>query len=179
MCGKWQIKDRNAHDAERAAVNFCVAADFHNQFVRVELPFRVRQFAGGDGAIVNTVMIRTGLLDYFPAESEWVGRGQDRVPGANADAGGPMYVLKTASFSANIVCSMSSFDVLIIGTAIQHNMAIRGCISRIGVVIRRISIENIGGVMNFYLPAKMKDRTIFFLLDCTNGHIFTPDCRRS
>ena len=179
MCGKWQIKDRNAHDAERAAVNFCVAADFHNQFVRVELPFRVRQFAGGDGAIVNTVMIRTGLLDYFPAESEWVGRGQDRVPGANADAGGPMYVLKTASFSANIVCSMSSFDVLIIGTAIQHNMAIRGCISRIGVVIRRISIENIGAVMNFRLPAKMKDRTIFFLLDCANGHIFTPDCRRS
>src|SRR6059058_6298984 len=74
-----------------------------------------------------------------------------------------MYVLKTTGFSANIVYSVSSLDVLIIGTAIQHNMAFRGCISRVGVVIRRISIENIGGVMNFYLPAKMKDRTIFFL----------------
>src|SRR3989442_13792892 len=118
MCGKWQIKDRNAHDAERAAVNFCVAADFHNQFVRVELPFRVRQFAGGDGAIVNTVMIRPGLLDYFPAESEWVGRGQDRVPGANADAGGPQYRGKTTRFSAKFVGSVTTVDRSIIGTAV-------------------------------------------------------------
>src|SRR5438094_9478587 len=116
MCGKWQIKDRNAHDAERAAVNFCVAADFHNQFVRVELPFRVRQFAAGDGAIVNTVMIRTGLLDYFPAESKWVGRGQDRVPGASADARGAMSALTPARLSANTVCSIRSLDLLIIGT---------------------------------------------------------------
>src|SRR2546430_9605684 len=100
MRGKWQIKDRNAHDAERAAVNFCVAADFHNQFVRVELPFRVRQFAAGDAAIVNTVMIRPGLLDYFPAQSEWVGRGQDPVPTANAESGGPTYVVKTTGFRA-------------------------------------------------------------------------------
>src|SRR5437899_10980630 len=103
-------------------------------------------------------MIRPSLLDYFSAESERVGRGQDRVPGANADAGGSMYVLKTTGFSANIVCSVSSFDVLIIGTAIQHNMAFRGCICRVGVVIGRISIENIGGVMNLYLPAKLKDQ---------------------
>src|SRR5206468_11184036 len=135
--------------------------------------------AGADGSIVNKVIIRPGLLDYLHAESEWVRHGQDRLPDANADADSPIYVLKSASFSANIVCSMSSFDVLIIGTAIQHNMAIRGCISRIGVVIRRISIENIGAVMNFRLPTKMKDRTIFFLLDCANGYVFTPDCRRS
>src|SRR5437867_4518776 len=99
MRGKWQIKYRNAHDAERAAVNFCVAADFHNQFVRVELPLGVRQFAGCDRAVINTIMIRPGLLDYFPAESEWVGRGQDRVPGAIAVAVGSMYVVKSTGFS--------------------------------------------------------------------------------
>src|SRR3989475_11473876 len=133
MRGKRQIKDWNAHDAERAAVNFCVAAAFHIQFVRVELPLGVRQFAGCDRAVINTIMIRPGLLDYFPAESEWVGRGQDRVPGANADAGGSMYVLKTTGFSANIVCFMSSFHVLIIWAPHQHNMAIRGWISPLGV----------------------------------------------
>src|SRR5438552_17853940 len=151
MRGKRQIKDRKDHAAEGAAVNFCVASDFHNQFVRVELPLGVRQFAGCDRAVINTIMIRPGLLDYFPAESEWVGRGQDRVPGANADAGGSMYVLKTTGFSANIVCSVSSFDLLIFGTAIQHNMAFRGCISRVGLVRRRISIVNIAGLRQLYL----------------------------
>ena len=77
MRGIGKIKNRNAFNAESAAVDFRVAADFHLNLVRIELPFRARQFAGGDRSVVDQVVVGPGLLHHFAGKGEGVGRGQD------------------------------------------------------------------------------------------------------
>ena len=48
---------------ESAAVDFGVAAHVHTHFAGVELPIGMRQFASGNGAVIDEVMVLAGFLD--------------------------------------------------------------------------------------------------------------------
>ena len=84
-------------------------------------------------------------------------------------------MFEASSFSSDVVGSMSGFDVLIIRAAVEHHMAIRGGVARIGVVVDRIGIEDVGAVVNLGLPAQLECGPIFFLLQGANGDVLGVD----
>ena len=87
-------------------------------------------------------------------------------------------MFEASSFSSDVVGSMSGFDVLIIRPAIEHDVAIRGGVAGIGVVIDRIGIEDVGAVVNLGLAAQLEYGPVFFLLQGANGDVLGIDRRR-
>ena len=80
-------------------------------------------------------------------------------------------MFEASSFSSDVVGSMSGLDVLIIRSAIEHDVAIRGGVAGVGVVIDRIGIEDVGAVVNLRLAAQFEYRPVFFLLQGANGDV--------
>ena len=68
-----EIEDRKSVQHKSAVVDAGVAADIDDDFVRVELPFGMGKFAGGDGAVIDAVVIGAGLLDHFAGEGKGSG----------------------------------------------------------------------------------------------------------
>ena len=58
VSGERKIKNRNALNAESAVIDGGIPAHFHDDLVRVELPLGTRQLAGGDGSVVDDVVVR-------------------------------------------------------------------------------------------------------------------------
>ena len=78
-----------------AVVDAGIAADIHDHFVSLELPVGMRQFAGGNTAVVDDVVIGTGFLHDFAGEGERSSRGQDGAAALEAETGGCGDVVET------------------------------------------------------------------------------------
>ena len=76
MSRKGKIQDGNAFDSKCTAIDLRIASHIHYYLVCVELPLGMGQFAGRDGAIVDTIMVGPGLLDHFSSEIERARRSQ-------------------------------------------------------------------------------------------------------
>ncbi len=66
---------------------------------------------------------------------------------------------------------MSGFDVLVVGPAVEHHVAIRGGFSGVGVVVHRIGIEDVGAVVDLRLAAQLEHGAVFFLLQGADGDV--------
>ena len=148
-----------------------IAPDLDHDLVRIELPLGTGQFAGGDGSIVDDVVIGTGLFHDLAGKSEGVGRRQDHPLTVHPQARRSLHMFKTSSFSPHVVGAMSGFDVLIIRAAIENDVAIRRGVAGLGVVVDRIGIEDVGAVVNFRLAAQFEYGPVFFLLQGANGDV--------
>src|SRR5712691_8280676 len=67
---------------------------------------------------------------------------------------------------------MTSFDVLVIGAAIEHNVAISRGLAGLRVVVDFVGIENVRAIVNFGLAAQLKHGAVLLLLEGANGNLF-------
>src|SRR5580658_1251041 len=93
-----KVEDGNAVQGERAAVDLSVTAHVDNHPARVELPAGMRQLAGGDGAVVEQVVVGAGLVDNLASEGEGSGGSQDHPIVAIAQPGGAGHVVEASRF---------------------------------------------------------------------------------
>ena len=59
---------------------------------------------------------------------------------------------------------MAGFDVLVVGTAIEHHVAFADGFAGIGVVGDFIRVKDVGAVVDFNVAAQFVDRAVLFLL---------------
>src|SRR5256885_15697111 len=83
---------------------------------------------------------------------------------------GPDPVVEPSCFIANVVYGFASFNVLIVRTAIKHNVAVEVGFPAIGVIGDFIGPKNEGAIGNPAANVKLKNRPILFLLHSTNIH---------
>ncbi len=171
MGGERKIKNRNALNAEGAAIDGGIPAHLHDDLVRVELPLGARQFAGGDGSVVNQVVIGPGLLHHLAGKGKGIWGSQDQPLASKPHASGANHVFEASGFRADVVGSLSGFDVLVVRAAVEHHVAVRNGISGVGVVVHRIGIQNVGAVVNLRLAAQLEYGAVFFLLQGADGDI--------
>ena len=83
----------------------------------------------------------------------------------------PHYMFEAPGFSPDVVGGMRGLDVLVIGPAVEHHVAIRDRFSRVGVVVDRIGIQDVRAVVDFRLAAQLEHGAIFFLLQGADGDV--------
>ena len=132
---KWKIKNRNALDTKRAVVDGGVSAHFHDDLVRVELPLGTRQLARGDGSVVNQVVVGPGLLHHSAGKGKRILGGQDHPLPAQLHARRPYDMFEAPRFGPDVVGGMRSLDMLVVQSAIEHNVAVRDRLSGVGVIV--------------------------------------------
>src|SRR5258708_3785847 len=121
----------------------------------------MRQFAGGDGAVVDEVMAGAGLLDNFPGKGEGRRRGKDRPVSAEANAGAPGHVVESASFGGHVVGSVAGLDVVVIGTAVERDVTCGGGFSVVGIVGDFVGAEDVVAVVDFGVAVQLVDVAVF------------------
>ena len=156
---------------KRAAVNAGIPADLHHNLVRIELPLGTRQLAGGDGSVVDQVVVGTGLLHHSAGKGKGIFGGQHHPLPAQLHARRPHYVFEAAGLGPDVVGGVSGLDMLVVGPAIEHHVAIRDRLSGVGVVVDRIGIQNVGAVVDLRLPAQLEYGAVFFLLQGADGDV--------
>src|SRR5208282_631225 len=105
-----KVENRKSVQPERAVNNLGVAAHVHNHFVSVELPLGTGKFAGGNGAVIDDVVVGTGFVDDFSGEGERSGRGEHYEVAANLESGSCSDVVESPGLSCEIVSSVTSLD---------------------------------------------------------------------
>ena len=65
-----EVENRKAVQPECAVINLGIAAHVDHDFVSVELPFGMRKFAGGNGTVINEIVIGARFIHYFAREGE-------------------------------------------------------------------------------------------------------------
>ncbi len=83
---------------------------------------------------------------------------------------GPDHVVEKSCLIANVVYGLACFNVLIVRTAIKHNVAVEVGFPGIGVIGDFIGPKNEGAIGNPAANVKLKNRPILFLLHSTNIH---------
>ena len=175
MSGEGEIEDRDALDGKRAAVNAGIASDLYDNFVRIELPLGTRKFACRDGSVIDDIVVWAGLLHYLASKRKGVGRSQDQPLSAQAHARGAVHVFEASGLGADVVGAMSGFDVLIVGAAIEHHVAVRDRISGTGVVVHGVGVQDVGAIVNLGLAAQLENRAVLFLLQGADGDVLFSD----
>ena len=90
----------------------------------MELPLGMRQFAGGDRAVIDEIMIGAGLLDDFPGEGKGSGRGEHHgLAAVIAHSGGGGDVVEAPRLSGQVVGAVAGLEVVVIGTAVESEVS--------------------------------------------------------
>src|SRR5439155_14957231 len=132
----------------------------------------MRQFASGDGAVVDQVVIGAGL-DYFLAgERKRIRRGKNRTLPSQPHARRADDIIKRSTFGAHVVDAVAGLDVFVVGSTIEYDVAVHGGVPGFGVVGDVVGVEDVGSVMNFSFAVKLEDRTVFLLLQRADGNFF-------
>src|SRR5580700_8389555 len=103
MGGIREKKHRDAVQNKSAAVDLSVAAHVHIYLARVESPHGMRQLAGGDGAVVDQVMIGADLVDDPAGKGKRSRGSQNHLVAAKNQPGGPGHIVETSGFEIQIV----------------------------------------------------------------------------
>src|ERR1017187_3609219 len=130
------------------------------------------QFAGSDRSLAHQVVVGALLLDNFSGEGEGIGSGQDIAGLAQAQSNGSDHAIEYAGFGANVVSAMAGLDVLVVGTAVENDVALEFSVPGVGVVGDLIGVEDVGAVVNLDRAAQVIDGPIFLLLHGADGDLF-------
>ena len=144
--------------------NAGVAAHIHHYFVSVELPLGMGKFAGRNGAVIDEVVIGTGLFHDFAGEGKWSGRGQHHAVAANAQSSGRGDVVEAPGLSRQIVSSVTGLDVFVVGTAVESEVAGGRGLAAVGVVGNFVGTQDVGAIVNLGVAVQFVDVAVFFLL---------------
>ncbi len=150
-----------------------VAADVDAYFARIVFPFGMRQFAGGDGAVIHQVMFGGGFFHDLAGEAEGRGRGQHHAVAGKANSGSADDIVEDAGFGNQIVGAMAGPDVVVVGTAIEPEVPVRGGVAGVGVISDLVRAQDVAAIVNFAVAVQLVDGADHFLLDGANrGDIF-------
>jgi len=152
-----------------ATVDFSVAAHVHNHLARVEFPLGVRQFAGGDGAVIDQIMVGTGFVDNSSGKREGSGRSENYAIGAKAQPSGSNDIVELPGFERQVVSGVRSANVVVIGAAVEREVSGCGRLPRVGVVSGLIRPHHIASVIDFNRPVQLVNRAFLLLLDGADG----------
>src|ERR1700722_6829779 len=118
-------------------------------------------------------MVGTGLLHHLSREGEGSARSQHHAMAAEAQTGRAGGVVEAASFRRQIIGAMAGFDVVVVGSAIECEMASSGRLSAVGIVGHFVGTKNIAAVMDLGVVVQFVNVAVFFLLNGTDdGSIF-------
>ena len=166
--GKRKIKDRESMQEKIAVVDAGIPADVDHNFMRIKLPFGVRKFASRNAAVVHHIVIGTRLLDQLAGKGKGRGRGQNGAPSLKLKPGCSGDIVKASGFGRQIVCRMARLNVIVIGPAIESEMARGRRLACIGVVGDFIRAQDVVPVMDLAIAVQFVDCPIFLLLDGTD-----------
>ena len=125
----------------------------------------MRQFAGGDCAVVDQVLIGTGFIDNFSRKCKGSGRSQDYPVGAKLHAGRPGHIVEAAGFERQIVCGVRCANVVVVRSAVEGEVS--GCGHLFGIRVEGCFVgpQHIIIVVDFNRPVQLVNGTLFFLLN--------------
>src|SRR5258707_2455098 len=135
----------------------------------LKLPVGMRQFTGGDSAVINQIVVGTGLLHCFSGESERRGRGQDYSVAAKAKSCSGSNVVKTSSLGRQVIGSMAGLDVVVVRAAVEGKLAGGSGLAAVGVVSDFVSPQDVCPIVDFGVAVQLVDVAVFFLLQGANG----------
>src|SRR5581483_2890534 len=101
---------------------------------RIELPFRMRNFAAGHSSVVYDIPLRPGLINYFAGKCEGVGGRQEPSCAALFGADGSDHMIKMPGFGLHVISSTAGLDVLVTDPALEQHMAFCVDFSGVGVI---------------------------------------------
>ncbi len=169
MGGIREIKHGDAVQKKCAAIDLSVAAHIHVYLARVELPHGMRQLAGGDGAVVDQIMLRADLVDNLASKGKRSSRSKNHLVAAKDQSGGSGHIVEAPGFEIQIVCAMRRPNVIVIGTAVEREVSGSRRFPGVGVVGGFVGPQYVGSVIDFNRTVQLVDRTFLFLLDGANG----------
>lgn len=159
-----EIENREAMQRKRAVVDARVAAYIDDYFMSVKLPIGVRKLASSNCAVINQVVIGTGLLHYFAGERKRSGRSQHDVVAANAQSGGCGDVVEASCLGCQIVGSVTGFDVVVVRATVETEMSGGSSLSGVGVVGGFVGAQIIIAVVDLGIAVQAVEIAFFLLL---------------
>ena len=130
----------------------------------------MRQIAGGNRSLAHQIVFGAVLFDNFSGEGEWILAGED-VPGiAHAKSDGPDHAIKGTDLGADVVGAVTGFDVLVVGAAVEHDVAFEFAVSRVGVIGDLIGAQDVGAIVDLRVAPQVIDGSFFFLFDRSHGN---------
>src|SRR5580765_3849388 len=118
-----KVENRETVQHELAVVNAGIATHIYHHFVRLKLPVRARQFARGDGPVVDEIVVWTRLLHKLSGESERSARGQYGTLAAEPQSGSGGNVVETTRLSCQVIVSMTGSEVVVIRAPVQTEVS--------------------------------------------------------
>jgi len=110
------------------------------------------------------------LLDNFSGEGEWILAGED-VPGiAHAKSDGPDHAIKGTDLGADVVGAVTGFDVLVVGAAVEHDVAFEFAVSGVGVIGDLIGAQDVGAIVDLRVAPQVIDGSFF---SCSTARMVT------
>ena len=169
---KRKIEYRQTHQPEVAVVDFGGAVHIHRDAPRVELPFRTRQFAGGDRSLPHQVMVWPVSLHNFPGKGKRIGRGQHVAGIPHPKSYRSDCAVENSRFRADIVRAVTGLDVLVVRTTVQRDVALEFAVSGVRVVGDLIRVQDVIAIVDFRLAPQVINGPIFFLLHRPDRDLF-------
>ena len=139
----------------------------------------MREFAGGDGSLAHEVVVGAVLLDDLSGEREGIGGGHRVAGGPHAQAHGSNDAIKGTDLSADVVGAVAGDDVFVVGTAVEHDVALEFGVSGVGVVGNLVGLQDVVAIVDFGRAAQVVDGAFFFLLHGADGDGFFGVADRS
>src|SRR5579872_6983779 len=164
-----KVENRKPMQPERTVIDLGIPAHIHHHGAGAEPPVGIRKFAGRNGAVVDHVVIGTGFLHDFAGEGKRSGRGQHYAAALKAEPGRGGDVVEAPGFSRQIVGSMTSFDVVVVGAAVESEMSGSRGLAAVGVVRDFIGPQDVGAIVNFGVAVQFVNLADFFLLQGADG----------
>src|SRR5438309_8361086 len=168
---EWEIEHGYAFGAKSAQINRRVATGGHIGMAHAKLPLGTRQLAVGYSAVIYDVMIRSSFHHNLAGKLKWERGGQKQrahsLPRSNATG----HIIKSSHFSANIVLSVTRFNVFVVGAIVKYNVAIQRNVASIGVVGGFVRPEGEGAILNSSPDMHFEDGALFLLSNGTNGRL--------
>src|ERR1700694_3916689 len=116
-----KIENRYSHDLEFAVVDLGGAIHIHVDTPSAKLPFWMRQFTGGHGAMTYQIAVWSKFLYDFPCERERI-VCREHEPGSMwLKTHGSNRTVKNSFFGVDVVRAVTGLDMLIVRAAIQQN----------------------------------------------------------
>jgi hypothetical protein len=136
-----------------------------------KLPLGMRQLAVGYGAVIHDVMIRPSFHHNLTGKLKWDWGSQKKRARSLPRANSTGHIIKSSHFSANIVFSVTGFNVFVVGAIVKYNVAIQRNVASVGVVGGFIRPEGEGAILNSASDVQFEDGALFFLSNGTNGRL--------
>src|SRR5712691_2448307 len=83
------------------------------------------------------------------------------------------HVIQLTGLFIHVVLCAAGLDVLVVGTAIQHHVALQGDVGSVGVVSSFVSVKLQVAIVDLHLPTQLPARAVLLLLPSLDRDVLT------